>query len=128
MFTANITEVIEESPGQYIVTAVVNDGVKDTTRVFKGIVSKEGAESAVRSYVNSLQLTPPTPGVVKLVEDPIPEPTPEESKLQAIYAKEAELEEEIRRVEAEKKRAEIASQDPVVASKLAELESLKSEK
>lgn len=125
MFTANIIEVVEEGQGNYVVAAALDTGTQTLTRTFRGIVSKEGAEQAVRSWADSLQLTPPSVGVVKLTKDPEPEPTPEEANLKAIAVKEAEIEEEIRRAEADKKRAAIAAEDPVVAAKLAELATLK---
>jgi len=92
MFTANITEVVEETKGNYVVTAELNTGTETIIKTFRGIVSKEGAESAVKSWAHSLQLTPPSVGVVKLVADPVPELTPEQIKEQEIIVKKQELE------------------------------------
>lgn len=68
--------------------------------------------------------TPPTP-------EPTPEPVPptaEELKAKEISAKEMELQEEIERAKREREVAELAQADAGVASKLAELEALKTRK
>ena len=92
MYTANITNVTEETKGNFAVTATINTGTETLTHTFKGIVSKEGAEQAVRSWAHSLQLTPPSVGTVKLEDDPAPTLTPEQIKEQTIAIKKQELE------------------------------------
>jgi hypothetical protein len=64
-WTATKTAITPDGYG-FIVDAEATDGVETKTRQFRGIVSQEGADSAIRAWVHSLQLTPPTTGAVEL--------------------------------------------------------------
>lgn len=73
-WSAIITTVTPDGDN-FIVDAQATNGAQTKTKQFRGIVSREGAESAVRGWVSSLQLTPPTTGAVTLTTPPPPTPS-----------------------------------------------------
>lgn len=122
MYTARIVAVSQNGK-EYIIDAEATDNDKVFTTRFYGIVSKEGADQAVRSWVESLQLTPPSVGEVMLntpAESTIL--SAEQIKANEIADKQAQLDMAITEAKRQKEITELASIYPEVAIKKAELE------
>ena len=123
-------------PGERLllwVDAVFTDGTTDVAIDFK-IENKELMDNTLRSIIARLNqrdaekaIINTTNYVIPEVSTVIPEPTPEEIKMNQIAAKEMELQIEIEKTEKNIKLAELAKTNPEIAIKASELEVLKTE-